>query len=78
MVILMAAWLLLILVVMDGRKERRAVMKKFWKIFYTIAGIGIIVYGFLYWHEVLPVDNITMGMYCFGFGCMALGEALRR
>lgn len=53
-------------------------MRKFWKIFYTIAGIGAIVYGFLYWHEALPVDNITMGMYCFGFGCMALGEALRR
>ena len=53
-------------------------MKKFWKIFYTFAGIGAIVYGFLYWHEVLPTDNITLAMYCFGFGCMALGEALRR
>lgn len=53
-------------------------MRKFWQIFYTIAGIGAIVYGFLYWNEVLPVDNITMGMYCFGFGCMALGEASRR
>lgn len=53
-------------------------MKKFWKIFYTVAGIGVIVYGFLYGYEVLPVDNITMGIYCFGFGCMALGEGLRR
>lgn len=52
-------------------------MKRFWKIFYTIAGIGAIVYGFLYWYQVLPVDNITMGMCCFGFGCMALGETLR-
>ena len=53
-------------------------MKKFWQIFYTIAGIGAFIYGFLYWYEVLPMDNITLGMYCFGFGCMALGEALRR
>ena len=53
-------------------------MKRFWKIFYTIAGIGAIVYGFLYWHEVLPADNIVMGMYYFGFGCMTLGEALRQ
>ena len=52
-------------------------MKRFWKIFYTIVGIIVIVYGFLYWNEVLPVDNITMGMCCFGFGCMTLGEALR-
>jgi hypothetical protein len=51
-------------------------MKRFWKIFYTITGICAIVYGFLYWHEVLPVDNIIMGMCCFGFGGMALGEAL--
>ena len=53
-------------------------MKRFWQIFYTIAGICAIVYGFLYWNGVLPVDNITMGMYCFGFGCTALEEALRR
>lgn len=53
-------------------------MKNFWQIFYTAAGIGAIIYAFLYWNEVLPVDNITMGMYCVGFGCMALGEALRR
>ena len=53
-------------------------MKRFWQIFYTIAGISAIVYGFLYWHEVLPVDDVTTGMYYFGFGCMALGEALRR
>jgi hypothetical protein len=50
--------------------------RKFWKIFYTVAGIGAIMYGFLYWNEALPVDNITMAMYCFGFGCMALREAL--
>ena len=74
----MAAWLLLILVVMDGHKEERMIMKKFWKIFYTVAGIGVIVYGFLYGYEALPVDNITMGIYCFGFGCMALREGLRR
>ena len=53
-------------------------MERFWQFFYTIAGIGAIVYGFLYWFKALPVDNITMGMYCLGFGCMALGEALRR
>jgi hypothetical protein len=52
-------------------------VREFWKIFYAIAAIVAGVYGFLYWHEVLPVDNITMGLYCFGFGCMALGEALR-
>ena len=53
-------------------------MRKFWKIFYTIVGIGAIVYGFLYWHEVLPVDNITMCAYCWGFGCMVLAEVLKR
>lgn len=53
-------------------------MERFWQFFYTVAGIGTIVYGFLYWYEVLPTDNITMGMYCVGFGFMALGEALRR
>lgn len=53
-------------------------MRKFWQVFYTVAGIGAIIYAFLYWNEVLPVDNITMGMYCVGFGCMALGEVSRR
>lgn len=53
-------------------------MRKFWQIFYTIAGIGAIVYGFLYWNKALSVNNITTGMYCFGFGCIALEEALRR
>lgn len=53
-------------------------MKRFWRIFYTIVGLGAIVYGFLYWYAVLPVDKVAMGIYCFGFGCMALGEALRR
>jgi len=56
----------------------RISVRKFWQIFYTAAGIGAIVYGFLYWNEILSVDNITMGLYCFGTGCMALGEALRR
>lgn len=53
-------------------------MKKFWQIFYTLAGTGAIFYAFMYFGDILPVDNITMGMYCLGFGCMALGEALRR
>ena len=53
-------------------------MKKFWKIFYTFAGIGAIVYGFLYWHEVLPADAVTTAMYCWGFAGMALGEGLKR
>ena len=53
-------------------------MKIFWQVFYMVAGIGAIVYGFLYWNEVLPVDNVTVAMYSFGFGCMALGEVLRR
>ena len=59
---------------LDGESK----MKNFWQFFYTAAGIGAIIYAFLYWNEVLPADNITMGVYCFGFGCMALGEALRR
>ena len=52
-------------------------MKSFWKICYTVVGIVAITYSFLYWNEVLLVDNITMAMFCFGFGCMAFGEALR-
>lgn len=53
-------------------------MRRFWQIFYTVAGVGAIIYAFLYWNEVLAVDNITQGMYCLGFGLMCLGEALRR
>jgi hypothetical protein len=53
-------------------------MKNFWQFFYTVAGVGAIIYAFLYWNEVLAVDNITQGMYCLGFGLMCLGEALRR
>ena len=53
-------------------------MKRFWKIFYVLAGVGALFYSFMYFGNILPVDNVTMGMYCFGFGCMALGEALRR
>lgn len=52
-------------------------MKRFWKVLYTIAGISSIIYGFLYWYEVWSADNVIMGMYCFGFACMALGETLR-
>ena len=53
-------------------------MKSFWKIFYVLAGLSALFYSFMYFGNILPVDNVTMGMYCFGFGCMALGEALRR
>ena len=59
---------------LDGEDE----MRRFWQIFYVLAGVGALFYSFMYFGNMLTVDNITMGMYCFGFGCTALGEALRR
>lgn len=59
---------------LDGEDK----MKNFWQVFYTAAGIGAIIYAFLYWNEVLAIDNITQGVYCAAFGAMCLAEALRR
>ena len=47
------------------------------KIFYAIAAGGGLFYSIMYFAEVLPADNFTLGMYCLGFSFMAFGEALR-
>ena len=53
-------------------------MKKFWRIFYALAAVFGVIYGFLYWFEVLPADNIGLAFYCWGWACMCAGEAIRR
>ena len=50
----------------------------FWKIFYALAGAYGMYYSIMYFAGKLPADNITLGMYCLGLSCVALGEALRR
>lgn len=53
-------------------------MRRFWQIFYVLAGVGALFYSFMYFGNILPVNNITQGVYCAAFGAMCLGEALRR
>ena len=52
-------------------------MKMLGKIFYTLAGVCGVFYSIMYFAEVQPADNFTLGMYCLGFSCMALREVLR-
>ena len=50
----------------------------FWKIFYALAAVFGAFYSIVYFAEVLPADNITLGMYCFGWTLMCASEAVRR
>ena len=50
----------------------------FWKIFYTLAAAWGLFYSIVYFAEVLPADNFTLGMYCLGWTFMCAGEAIRR
>ena len=50
----------------------------FWKIFYALAAVFGAFYSIMYFAEVLPADNFTLGMYCFGWTLMCAGEAIRR
>ena len=50
----------------------------FWKVFYTLAAVSGLFYSIMYFAEVLPADNVTLGMYCLGWAFMCAGEAIRR
>lgn len=50
----------------------------FWKIFYALTAVAGVFYGFMYWFEVLPADNITLAFYVWAWACMCAGEAIRR
>ena len=50
----------------------------FWKVFYTLAAAAGVFYGFMYFAEVLPADNFTLGMYCLAWSFMCISEAARR
>ena len=50
----------------------------FWKFFYAFAAVWGVFYSILYFAEVLPVDNFTLGLYCLGWALMCAGEAIRR
>ena len=49
----------------------------FRNIFYTLAAVAGVLYGFLYWFEVLPANNIALAFYCWGWACMCAAEAMR-
>lgn len=53
-------------------------MKTFWKVFYTLGFIYMVVSGFRYWFEVLPADNITLAIYSWVIAFTWLAEAIRR
>ena len=48
----------------------------FWKIFYALGAAAGVFYGFMYWFEALPADNITLAFYAWGFACMCAAEVL--
>lgn len=53
-------------------------MKIFWKVFYTLAAIYMCISGFMYWHQLVPADNITLAIYSWVIAFTWLAEAIRR